>query len=323
MGDMKKILITGAGGMLGADLVSALSSDFDVVGLDKKPAPHLACPLEICDLVQERKAHEAIVSQKPDLVFHCAALTDVDYCEEHHEEALAQNVEATQNVVRSCKELDIPVIFFSTDYVFDGSKKGKYTEEDETAPASFYGKTKRSCEEFILKESKKAWIFRISWLFGVYGRSFPKAILRQAAEVKKLSVVADQVGHPTYSKDVAAAMRDLLKSKTAVIFEPGNRLFHLVNSGVVSWADLARFILKESEFSNVRVENITSAQLKRPAPRPANSDLSTEKLKKELKIQLRSWKDAVKEFLEDWDAARKAREDAQQQKTVAEDNQPA
>ena len=141
--------------------------------------------------------------------------------------------------------------------------------------------------------------------------------------MKKLSVVADQVGHPTYSKDVAAAMRDLLKSKTAVIFEPGNRLFHLVNSGVVSWADLARFILKESEFSNVRVENITSAQLKRPAPRPANSDLSTEKLKKELKIQLRSWKDAVKEFLEDWDAARKAREDAQQQKTVAEDNQPA
>ena len=138
------ILITGAGGMLGTDLVRALENDFEIIGLDKKPAPHLERPLEICDLLQERKLREVFMSRNPGLVIHCAALTDVDYCEDHAEEAVAQNVEATRNIVTICNDLGIPLVFFSTDYVFDGKKKGEYLESDPANPVSVYGRTKRT-----------------------------------------------------------------------------------------------------------------------------------------------------------------------------------
>lgn len=313
-----KILITGAGGMLGTDLAKALGPAFDVVGLDRKPAAHLSVPLDICDLTQTRKTQDCVVGHKPDLVFHSAALTDVDYCEEHQDEALANNVEATKNIVSACNELDIPLVFYSTDYIFDGKKKGAYVETDAPAPLSFYGKTKLLGEEAVLQNAKKAVIFRISWLFGVYGRCFPKSILRQAAEVKKLSVVSDQVGSPTYSRDIASAMARLMQTKKDILFAPGTRVYHLTNSGTTSWADLARFILKRSDLLKVRVEDITSDHLKRPASRPANSELSNGKTKTELGIELRSWQDAVKEFLAEWQEVRDAAE-AKARENVAAD----
>ena len=125
-----KILITGAGGMLGTDLGNVLRADFEIVGLERRPVTHLAVPYDICDLTQARKTREAILSHKPDVVIHTAAMTDVDYCEEHHDEALENNVAATEHVVDAANEIDVPVIFYSTDYVFDGKKQTAYVETD-------------------------------------------------------------------------------------------------------------------------------------------------------------------------------------------------
>ncbi len=312
--DDRKILITGAGGMLGTDLVTALDPHFEVSGLEKRPVAHLSVPYDICDLTQSRKTRDAILSCRPNIVIHTAALTDVDYCEDHHDEAEENNVGATINIVDACNELDVPVIFFSTDYIFDGSKKGPYSETDTPCPVNFYGQTKLRAEQYILEKAKRAVIFRITWLYGIWGRSFPKAILRQAAEVKKMTVVNDQVGRPTYSWDVAQAMLTVLRDKRDVMEAKGGEIFNLGNEGTVCWADFARFILKTADLGAVRVEDIPSTQLKRPAPRPLNSVLSLEKAQKVLGLKLRPWKEAVTEFLPRW----KGEKEAQEQKAKAQ-----
>jgi dTDP-4-dehydrorhamnose reductase len=189
------------------------------------------------------------------------------------------------------------VIFYSTDYVFDGKKKGEYEETDTPNPLSFYGKTKLLGEEHVLRAAKRAIIFRITWLFGVWGRCFPKAILRQAAEVTQMNVVNDQIGRPTWSWDVALAMRQLLLNKKDSLLKPGAEIFHLGNTGTVPWANYARFILKESGLGAVKIKDILSAHLKRPAPRPANSVLSLEKSERVLGLKLRSWEEATLDFL--------------------------
>lgn len=292
-----KILITGAGGMLGTDLGNVLRSEFEIVGLDRRPVTHRTVPYDICDLTQARKTRDAILSHRPDVIFHTAAMTDVDYCEQHHDEALENNVGATENVVEAANEINAAVVFCSTDYVFDGKKNGRYTETDIPNPLSFYGKTKRMGEEHILRVSKRALIFRITWLFGIWGRCFPKAILRQAAELSQMNVVDDQIGRPTWSWDVSQAMRQLLLHKMDALLKPGVEIFHLGNSDTVHWADFARFILKGAGFADVKVKGIPSAHLKRPAPRPKNSVLSLEKAKKVLGLKLRSWEKATLEFL--------------------------
>lgn len=293
----KKILITGAGGMLGTDLGNILRSDFEIVGLERRPVTHLTVPYDICDLTQARKTREAILSHKPDVIVHAAAMTDVDYCEEHQDEALENNVTATEHVVNAANEIDVPVIFFSTDYVFDGKKKEEYVEADTPNPASYYGKTKRMGEMVILRTAKRATIFRISWLFGVWGRCFPKAILRQAAENSSLNVVDDQCGCPTWTWDLAQMMQRTVFRTWGLLLKTGVEIFHLGNSGSVHWADYARFILRESGMSAVTVKNISSSVLKRPAPRPANSVLSCEKFKKVFGVEMRSWEEATLEFL--------------------------
>lgn len=310
----RKILITGAGGMLGTDLVTVLDPHFEVGGLEKRPVVHLTVPYDICDLTQARKTRDAILSHRPHVVIHTAAMTDVDYCEDHHDEAEEQNVGATKNVVDACNELDIPVIFFSTDYIFDGSKKGPYTETDTPCPVNFYGQTKLRAEQYILEKAHRAVIFRITWLYGIWGRSFPKAILRQAAEVKKVTVVNDQVGRPTYSWDVAQALLTVLRDKRECVEAPGRQIFNLGNEGTVHWADFARFILKTAGLDGIKVEDIPSTQLKRPAPRPLNSVLSLDKAREVLGLKLRPWKEAVTEFLPRW----KEEKEAQEQKAKAQ-----
>ena len=295
--EIKKILITGAGGMLGTDLGNVLRPEFEIVGLERRPVTHLTVPYDICDLTQARKTRDAILSHKPELIIHTAAMTDVDYCEEHHDEALENNVAATEHVIDAANEIDAAVIFFSTDYVFDGKKKGEYEETDIPNPLSFYGKTKRMGEEYILRASKRALIFRITWLFGVWGRCFPKAILRQATEMTKMNVVDDQTGRPTWSWDVSLAMKQLLSDKKDALLKSGTEIFHLGNTGTVHWADYARFILKGAGLGSVKIKNIPSAQLKRPAPRPENSVLALEKSRKILGLKLRSWEEATLEFL--------------------------
>ncbi len=318
-----KVLITGAGGMLGTDLSIALADICDVSGLDRKPAPHLTVPYDICDLTHERQTRDAVLSREPKVIFHAAALTDVDFCEENHDEATLANVTATENIVRAANEIDATIVFFSTDYVFDGKKKSPYFETDATSPISFYGKTKQLAEEFILKNAKHAMIFRITWLYGIWGKNFPKAILRQVPDAKELKVVSDQTGSPTWSWDVAQAMYEIIQSHKEKILSAKPDIFHLHNDGFVHWADYARFILKTTGFDDIKILDISTSESRRAAPRPQNSTMSYEKMQKNFGIQMRSWQTATTEFLQKLNAfnieqAKKAEE------TIAQkDNTPS
>jgi dTDP-4-dehydrorhamnose reductase len=194
------------------------------------------------------------------LVLHAAAWTDVDGAEGHPENARRVNVEGTRNVAA----LDAPVVYFSTDYVFDGSKREPYVESDEPSPLSVYGRTKLEGEH----EVRDGWIVRSSWLFGWTGKNFVRTMLELGHERDEVSVVADQVGSPTYVGHLAEATRELLELPKGT--------WHLAAQGECSWAEFARAIFEEAAL-DCRVREITTEELGRPAPRPAYSVLRSEK----------------------------------------------
>jgi dTDP-4-dehydrorhamnose reductase len=197
---------------------------------------------------------------KPDLVLHAAAWTDVDGAEDHQHAAETVNVRGTKNVV----ELGAPVVYYSTDYVFDGSKREPYVESDEPRPLSVYGRTKLEGE----REVREGWIIRSSWLFGWTGTNFVKTMLRLGAERHEVSVVADQTGSPTYVGHLAEATRELLALPQGV--------WHVAAEGECTWAEFARAIFEEAGME-CRVREITTEELGRPAPRPAYSVLRSER----------------------------------------------
>ena len=237
--------MTGAGGQLGRSLLEAFAAD-DVVGLTREgwdvarpPPPALAVP---------------------DLVLHAAAWTDVDRAEGDPEVARRANVGGTRNVV----SLGAPVVYFSTDYVFDGRETRPYVESDEPRPLSVYGQTKLGGE----REVRDGWIVRSSWLFGSTGRSFVRMMLELGAERDEVAVVDDQRGCPTYVGHLAEAVRELVELEQGV--------WHLAAAGDCTWAELAEAIFEEADL-DCRVRRISSRELGRPAPRPAYSVLRSER----------------------------------------------
>jgi dTDP-4-dehydrorhamnose reductase len=194
------------------------------------------------------------------LVLHAAAWTDVDGAEADPEGARRVNVEGTRNVAA----LGAPVVYFSTDYVFDGSKGEPYVESDEPRPLSVYGRTKLEGE----REVHKGWIVRSSWLFGWTGKNFLRTMLELGRERDEVSVVADQVGSPTYVAHLSGAIRELLERPQGI--------WHLAAQGECSWAEFARAIFEEARL-DCRVREVTTEELGRPAPRPAHSVLRSEK----------------------------------------------
>jgi len=236
-----RVLITGAGGMLGAALIEAFP-DAD------------ARPREELDVTRP------IVLERPDIVLHAAAWTDVDGAETSRAAAEAVNVVGTMNVAG----LGVPVVYFSTDYVFDGTKRTPYVEADRVNPISAYGHTKRLGEQEILE----GWIVRSSWLFGWTGTNFLTTMLRLASERDVIRVVDDQRGCPTYVGHLADAIRKTLDLPFGV--------YHVAADGDCTWAEFAEAIFCEAGLS-CRVERVTTAELGRPAPRPAYSVLRSEK----------------------------------------------
>jgi dTDP-4-dehydrorhamnose reductase len=292
-----KILVTGASGMLGSDLSLRLRGKYEVVGIGRRPAEHLAIPYYPQDLSSLEGTCRIFEKERPDLVFHAAAMTDVDGCEKDRERALKENLGVTKNVVDACNRIRAFLIFFSTDYLFDGTKPGEYDEQDLPHPLNYYGETKFLAEKYIREESFQFVIFRTSWLFGFYGRSFPRTILEKASKVQNFRVVSDQIGRPTYTQDVADAFVKLL-SQNERVFHPVNReSFHLANEGTTSWADFAKAVLEMAHYEKAVVEPIHSTELDRPACRPLNSVLSLKKTESLLGIRLRHWREAVKEFI--------------------------
>ena len=249
-GRRRRVLITGAGGQLGRALQEAFSDD-DVVALTRE------------DWDVSVPAGDTVSQGRFDLVLHAAAWTDVDGAEDDPQEAAAVNVGGTANVAA----LGAPVVLFSTDYVFDGRKDGPYVESDGPNPLSAYGRTKLHGEAAVGPDS---WIVRTSWLFGPSGQNFVRTMLRLGAEQDEVAVVDDQRGAPTYAAHLAAAVRELVESGAA----PG--IWHLAAGGDCTWADFAEAIFEEAGLE-CRVRRISSAELSRPALRPGNSVLRSER----------------------------------------------
>lgn len=291
---MKRVLVTGAGGMLGRALVSALH-DFEVVGLGRRPSCGLTIPYRACDLGHRAQAYDTIRFFRPDAVIHAAAMTDVDGCEKDPKEAFRVNRDGTRHVVEALEDKNTLLVFLSTDYVFDGRKKGPYDESDAPCPLNVYGRSKWEAEACVRARCGRSVIVRTSWLFGPHGKNFVDSILRLAEKRKVLQVVADQKGRPTYAPDLAQALRALIVSWD----RKGGcaaGLLHVANRGEINWFGFAREILSLNG-RKCRLESVTSEKLGRPARRPANSVLSTELFDRIVGSPLRGWREALRDYL--------------------------
>lgn len=287
--------------MLGSDLVKTLTMlpGLDVYRLSRSESSISQSNSIQVDLTDFKKTQKQIQDIKPDLIVHAAAWTQVDACESEQRNARLQNTEVVENLIEVSNQVNAAIIFFSTDYVFSGKKKGAYLENDPIEPVNYYGQTKAWAEEAFRKKSKRYMIFRITWLYGEKGNHFPKAILNQVAQNKEISVVNDQWGRPTWTKDVAEAIGGLLTSGKKLLDQYNGEIFHLANSGEINWSGYARRVLDRAGFAHIPVREISSAQLQRPAKRPENSVLCLDKTEKLLGIKMRSWELALDQFMKE------------------------
>lgn len=281
MSQRLKIVITGAGGMLGSALC-------DVLGENDEVFPFSHTELDIADSSQ---IEGVLKNVRPDLLINAAAYTKVDDCERNSQLAFQVNGQAVGNLARACHSYPIFLVHFSTDYVFDGQKRTPYLEDDSTGPLNVYGASKLKGEQKIVEVGGENFlIVRTSWLYGPHGPNFVDKILELASQRPELQVVDDQVGAPTYTYDVAKAVRFLIEKRAKGII-------HVTNRGISSWYEFAVEILKVAGLSHIPIRKITSDQMKRPAARPAYSALSMDRLEKVYGYQMRGWKEALKEYL--------------------------
>ena len=284
---MKRVLVIGAKGMLGRDLMTVLQADLpkdEVVGWD----------IEEIDIQGEEETTTKIENLRPDTVIHLAAYTDVDGCELDEGKAFAVNAEGTKHVAVAVSRCRAKMIYLSTDYVFDGNKGKPYLESDSPHPLNVYGRSKLQGEQYVQTLVKEALIIRTQWLYGRYGKNFVASILRQAREKKVLSIVNDQIGSPTHTVDLSKAISLLIQAEA-------HGIFHVANSDLCTWYAFGQMILKLSGMNQVRVIPISSKELGRPAVRPSYSVFSCQKLKRETGLTLRPWPEALREFIKNQD----------------------
>jgi len=275
-----RILVLGAKGMLGADLLDEWQSD-ELISADSAEA----------DLRDFPQVEKLVLRVRPEWIVLAAAYTDVDGCEQNPQLAFAVNQTGVANVARAARLVAARVFFVSTDYVFDGKSTRPYETTDPVSPLNVYGASK-AAGETALSKSQVAWcVGRTSWLFGVHGPSFPEKILRAAETRPELSVVSDQIGSPTYTRDLARVIRALL-SRDARGF------VHITNEGICSWFDFAREILAQSGRESIPVLPITTDQAARSARRPNYSVLSPASLHA-FGIRTRPWQQALRAFLKE------------------------
>ncbi|HAX61803.1 MAG TPA: dTDP-4-dehydrorhamnose reductase [Elusimicrobia bacterium] len=290
-----KILITGCG-MLGYDLCRVLENE-ELFCLDINEPTFQAPNFQICDITDFEKTYKIITKINPEIVIHTAAWTDVDGAEKNPVDAYRLNVIGTRNVALSCQRFDASMIYISSDYVFDGEKKEPYIEFDKANPLSVYGKSKYYGEIIVQQLLDKFFIVRSSWLFGKKGKNFVKTILEKTKTEKELKIVNDQFGCPTYTKDLAEAIKNLLTTyylRLTGLFG----IYHVTNSESCSWYEFAKQIVKLSG-SSCEVLPTTSEKLKRPAKRPKNSVLKNFMWELNGFKPLENWRQALKNYLEE------------------------
>lgn len=285
--DLESVLVTGARGMLGTELVAALRRS-------RWRQKHRHDPVHPCDIDEMDITNPGVIekylsTRQPQLVINCAADTDVDGCESNPARAYAINAEGPMHLARVCRRHGCKLVHISTDFVFDGKGRWPYRPTDETGPLSVYGKSKLAGEQAVQKELDEYLIVRTAWLFGKAGRNFVSTIRQLAQEKNQIEVIKDQVGSPTYAVDLAAAIINLVNVAAEGIY-------HFANTGRCSWYEFACEIVRCCGF-RTKVTPVTSAKLKRPAPRPAWSVLDTGKYQKATGCPVRPWQDALAEYL--------------------------
>ncbi len=273
-----KILITGTSGQLGHDVREALNNmNHDI----------LAPTHEEMDITDYKSVSSFFDINKPDVVIHCAAYTAVDKAEVEENLCRKVNVEGTKNIVENCKK-DALLIYISTDYVFDGEKDGLWLPTDQTNPINVYGTSKRDGEKIVLGLDRY-FIIRTSWVFGINGNNFVKTMLRLSNDKDTINVVCDQIGSPTYTKDLANLIIEMIMSNNYGIY-------HAHNEGFCSWAEFAEEIFIQTHKKTI-VNPITTDKYPVKAKRPKNSKLSTETLITNGFDLLPDWKNALSRYL--------------------------
>lgn len=280
----ERILITGAGGMLGRELTARLSKE----GYEVTPTD-----ITQLDITDSDACRLYIEKTEAQIVINCAAYTLVDKAEEEPDKAMDVNGSAPGKLAESAMEVGALLIHYSTDYVFDGAKEGFYIEDDEPSPLSAYGRSKLEGERQIQSAGCKYLIIRAEWLYGRFGKHFIRSIVKAAGKLQFLEVVNDQFGSPTYAYDLAQATKLLIKAKA-------DGIVNFSNSGATSWFDFTKLIF--NEIGIVReVRPITSDKLNRPAERPKNSRLDLSKYRLITGKTPPSYQDALKRYLETGD----------------------
>lgn len=280
--------------MLAHDLIETLAEEkHELILNDIRPLPSSSGKgfkfIEF-DITDKDRVYNETTKINPDMVIHTAACTDVDGCEKDADLAFKVNSLGTRNIALACQRFDTVMLYVSTDYVFDGKGKEPYNEYKTPNPENIYARSKYWGELYVERLLNKFYIVRSAWLYGKYGENFASKILSLAKKQKEISVVNDQIGSPTYTKDLAKAIKHLI----------GTGLYgtwHITNGGQCSWYEFAKEILKQQSIKNVTVKPIDSVRLSRPAKRPAFSVLDNYLWHLHGFSPLRNWKDALIEFM--------------------------
>ncbi len=268
------VLVTGANGMLGQDLCPILEDEgFDVIETD----------INSLDITNKKQAEEVIKENKPDYIIHCAAYTNVDGAEDDKEKAFEINKLGTKNLAEICKKYDITLVYISTDYVFDGTKKEKYTPDDIPNPINIYGKSKLAGEKVVETLCDKYYIARTSWLYGHHGKNFVETMI-SLKDKEELMVVDDQTGCPTWTVELANGIVSLIEDEAPF------GIYHICGSGQTTWYGFAKKIFEICNFK-VNLKPCTTNEFPRKAKRPEYSVMENNKI-------CQNWESALKEYID-------------------------
>lgn len=282
------VLVTGCKGQLGYDVSKELT---------KRGDEAVAVDVEEMDITDKEAVDNYITKANVDAVIHCAAYTAVDSAEDNVELCRRINRDGTQNIADACKNHNLKMIYISTDYVFNGEGENFWNPNDEREPLNTYGLTKYEGELAVESTLDKYFIVRISWVFGVNGKNFVRTMLNLGKTHNKLTVVADQIGSPTYTVDLSKLLVDMVHS------DKYGR-YHATNEGICSWYDFTCEIMKQAaeyypDYANVEVSPVSSDAYPTKAKRPSNSRMSKDKLTENGFIRLPSWQDALSRYLKE------------------------
>ena len=277
------ILVTGAGGQLGSE-VKAIANDKHQYFFETSAT---------LDITSKQKVLSFVSTNKIDIIINCAAYTAVDKAENEEQLAFNVNEKAVENLVVACENFQAKLIHISTDYVFDGSQNTPYKESDEVKPLGVYGQSKRKGEEVVLNSTIDALIIRTSWVYSFFGNNFVKTMMRLGQERENLGVIFDQVGTPTYAKDLAEFCMYLINQD----FSKVGSIYHFSNEGVISWYDFAKAIMEIAHI-DCDIKPIETYQYPTPAKRPQYSVLNKSKLKEDFNYKIPYWKDSLKECIQ-------------------------